>query len=532
MFFEVYPSFLRFMIEGKVIAEWQSCYGGRTNVLVNNPSDADIWEYLLISTQYKYPTDVEKALRSVRPPEISRRINAESSWTVFIEQIIYIMRRSTIMPGTDGNPNEKHGDAIYDLGNAFVNKVNCLKSSIKDIKLIRTTFGIQAPAKKERSQLKGSFKNPRVSSRPNPSEKWYSLCKTNKHPEEKCFKIVGRPGSKKRQGGEKRDSKRSGSNKSDEYSSSNLTHNSTNTIYKMSKIDSNYKHLNPLKRFRESSNSVGSIHSVRLSRVAFNGELWLSCTINNVEVQGEIDKGAAFSALSINLASKLNVTVNDNKTVEYLSAKGFRSTTLGCASGVLALNVSSLAIQVFLRIEFQIIPGTNNLLIGRDLLQILGLRTEYGFIINLDRDHRTILNAEYEFDNRICQPIRFIEQLSNRSNLDELGCRICLDDIRDEERLVVLLEKHRNVFSGLSHPKGIDCQPMTIPFYDESKVVKRKLRRLNPEKQRVAEEIFNELILNGFDVPAKLHDLKEVKGSVVLWTISIYFASDGLYKNQ
>ncbi|KAL0222848.1 hypothetical protein P9112_002238 [Eukaryota sp. TZLM1-RC] len=189
----------------------------------------------------------------------------------------------------------------------------------------------------------------------------------------------------------------------------------------------------------------------------------------------------------------------------------------GCASGVLAVNVSSLITQVFFwnRI-LNHTCYTNNLLIERDLLQTLGLRTEHGFNINLDREHRTILNAECEFDNRICQPIRFIEELSNKSdlandfghftfrhNLDKLGCRICLDDIRDEERPVVLLEKYRDVFSELPHPDGIDCQPMTISFYDESKVVKWKPRRLNPEKQRVAEEIFNELIRNGFAVPAK-----------------------------
>ncbi|KAL0206297.1 hypothetical protein P9112_001604 [Eukaryota sp. TZLM1-RC] len=44
---------------------------------------------------------------------------------------------------------------------------------------------------------------------------------------------------------------------------------------------------------------------------------------------------------------------------------------------------------------------------------------------------------------------------------------------------------------------------MTIPFYDEGKVVKRKTRRLKPEKQRVAENSFNELIRNEFAVPAK-----------------------------
>ncbi|KAL0205324.1 hypothetical protein P9112_000631 [Eukaryota sp. TZLM1-RC] len=275
----------------------------------------------------------------------------------------------------------------------------------------------------------------------------------------------------------------------------------------MSKIDSNYKHLKPLKRFRESSNPVGSIHSVRLSRVtgdqvSSNRELLLTCSINNVEVQGEIDSGAAFSALSMDLALKCRMTIDENKTVEYLSANGNPSTTLGSANGVLALNVGSLATHVYLRIEFQIIPGTNNFLIGRDLLQTLGLRMEHGINISLDREHRTILNAECEFDNRTCQPVNCIDLIQNKTILgnsighstfkhflDELGCRICLDDIRDEERLVLLLEEYRDVCSGLPHPDGIDCQPMTIPFYDESKIVKRKPRRLNPGKQRVAEEI-------------------------------------------
>ncbi|KAL0222750.1 hypothetical protein P9112_002140 [Eukaryota sp. TZLM1-RC] len=69
--------------------------------------------------------------------------------------------------GKFDSSNEKLGDAIYDLGNAFVNKVNSLESSIKDINLIRTAFGAHTPVQKGRSQSKGPFKNPRVSSRPN-----------------------------------------------------------------------------------------------------------------------------------------------------------------------------------------------------------------------------------------------------------------------------------------------------------------------------------------------------------------------------
>ncbi|KAL0231478.1 hypothetical protein GEMRC1_010882 [Eukaryota sp. GEM-RC1] len=43
---------------------------------------------------------------------------------------------------------------------------------------------------------------------------------------------------------------------------------------------------------------------------------------------------------------------------------------------------------------------------------------------------------------------------------------------------------------------------MTIPFYDETVTVFRPPRRLNPEKQRIAEEIFNELIRQGWAVPS------------------------------
>ncbi|KAL0208734.1 hypothetical protein P9112_011321 [Eukaryota sp. TZLM1-RC] len=293
-----------------------------------------------------------------------------------------------------------------------------------------------------------------------PSGQWCSICNTDKHAEEKCSSVVGRPGSKTRRGGD--GSKRGNvDNKSDEYSSFNLTNNSCNSINKLSKIDSNYKHLNPLNRFKESSNHVGSIHSVRLSRVTGdqvspNGELWLTCSINNVEIQGEIDNGAEFSAVSMDLALKCRMTIDEHKTVEYPSANGIPSTNLGSANGVLALNVGSLALKC-----------TNNFLIGRDLLHTLGLRTEHGINISLDREHRTILNGECEFDDRICQPINGIDLMENKTILgnsighstfkhysDELGCRICLDDIRDKEFLVLLLEEYRDVFSGLPHPDG------------------------------------------------------------------------------
>ncbi|KAL0243101.1 hypothetical protein GEMRC1_005662 [Eukaryota sp. GEM-RC1] len=86
--------------------------------------------------------------------------------------------------------------------------------------------------------------------------------------------------------------------------------------------------------------------------------------------------------------------------------------------------------------------------------------------------------------------------------VDNSGCTIELDDPNRRKELLSLLSKYKQVFSEEIHPDGIDCPPMTIPFYDETVTVFRPPRRLNPEKQRIAEEIFNELIRQGWAVPS------------------------------
>ncbi|KAL0206723.1 hypothetical protein P9112_002030 [Eukaryota sp. TZLM1-RC] len=166
----------------------------------------------------------------------------------------------------------------------------------------------------------------------------------------------------------------------------------------------------------------------------------------------------------MDLASKCNMTVHDNVTVENLSVNGIRSTTLGCARGVFAQNVSSLANQVFIRIEFQIIPGTNNLLIGRDLLQTLALCMEYGFIIDLDREHCIILNAEYE-------KLRLTGDLSGIGGVNDLTKPVEANMARISDILEFLSEA--NYIATLDLPKafwqlkitkeGIDKTSLSIP---------------------------------------------------------------------
>ncbi|KAL0208008.1 hypothetical protein P9112_010595 [Eukaryota sp. TZLM1-RC] len=55
--------------------------------------------------------------------------------------------------------------------------------------------------------------------------------------------------------------------------------------------------------------------------------------------------------------------------------------------------------------------------------------------------------------------------------------------------------------STIESPKS-QMSPMEINFHDESIRVRRPPRRLNPEKQKVAEQMFDELVESGFAVPS------------------------------
>ncbi|KAL0219592.1 hypothetical protein P9112_005245 [Eukaryota sp. TZLM1-RC] len=104
MFYEVDPLYLSEMIEGTVMNQWKTRFGGRKEPLDRNATDHEIWEFLLFSTQYRTLSEVHAANSATKPPEISRKF-AEVIWNTFIQQFVYIIRRSTAMPGTDGQPS-------------------------------------------------------------------------------------------------------------------------------------------------------------------------------------------------------------------------------------------------------------------------------------------------------------------------------------------------------------------------------------------------------------------------------------------
>ncbi|KAL0225171.1 hypothetical protein RCL1_003083 [Eukaryota sp. TZLM3-RCL] len=228
--------------------------------------------------------------------------------------------------------------------------------------------------------------------------------------------------------------------------------------------------------------------------------LKLHLLINDVPVTGVIDTGASCSVITKDLAMSTNMEIL-NDSIRYISANNVTTSSLGTAQGVLSFRLGSVANLVQISHRLPIIPGSSLLLIGIDILSELGLLDEEGLILRLDKEHSVILLSEAEFDYRILMA----DESSSKadvtpfaSQLTDSGCTILLDDPKRTDSLVKLLHEYREVFSSLPHPDGIDCPPMEIPFHDPSAIVKIPPRRLNPEKQIIAEGIFQDLVEAGF----------------------------------
>ncbi|KAL0219842.1 hypothetical protein P9112_005495 [Eukaryota sp. TZLM1-RC] len=267
----------------------------------------------------------------------------------------------------------------------------------------------------------------------------------------------------------------------------------------------------PLK-FHHTSSDINSIfdinftvseNHIRFQRSQFNR---LEISINDMKMIAIIDSAAFCSVIIADLAEQCHMSINSKDTIKFLLANNVSTKSLGSATGILSFNVGSIAQQVHYKHTLPIIPGSNKLLIGTDMLKALRLQTDDGLFIKLDKEHRTLLNAESEFDSRIAQ--HSIGNLDNQSpspsdfeeQLARSGCEINLDDSNNKLKLTSLLRLFSDVFSETANRKGIDCNPLTIPFRDENAIVHKPARRLNPSKMEIANKIFDELIEMGYAV--------------------------------
>ncbi|KAL0228257.1 hypothetical protein RCL1_004400 [Eukaryota sp. TZLM3-RCL] len=255
----------------------------------------------------------------------------------------------------------------------------------------------------------------------------------------------------------------------------------------------------------EVSNRSHSILSLTqtVSRPINSGSfLQLQILINDVSVTGTFDTAASCSVISKDLAMSCSMEfVTDS--VEYLSANNVTTSSLGSARGVLTFRLGNIANLVRVSHSLPVTPGSNILLVGTDILTSLGLLNEDGVFIKLNREHSVILQDEAKFDHLI--PITTADELSPDqisadflTKLAESDCEITLDDPIKQTRLIKVLESFSEVFQSKPHPDGIDCPPMEIPFHSEDVVVKMKPRNLNPNKLRIARDIFTDLVNSGF----------------------------------
>ncbi|KAL0225553.1 hypothetical protein RCL1_003465 [Eukaryota sp. TZLM3-RCL] len=255
----------------------------------------------------------------------------------------------------------------------------------------------------------------------------------------------------------------------------------------------------------EVSNRSHSILSLTqtVSRPINSGSfLQLQILINDVPVTGTIDTAASCSVISKDLAMSCSMGfVTDS--IEYLSANNVTTSSLGSTQGVLTFRLGNIANLVRVSHSLPVIPGSNILLIGTDILTSLGLLNENGVFIKLNREHSVILQDEAKFDHLI--PITTADELTPdqisadfSTKLAESDCEITLDDPTKQTRLIKVLESFSEVFQFKPHPDGIDCPPMEIVFHSEDVVVKMKPRNLNPNKLRIARDIFTDLVNSGF----------------------------------
>ncbi|KAL0237821.1 hypothetical protein GEMRC1_012295 [Eukaryota sp. GEM-RC1] len=283
-------------------------------------------------------------------------------------------------------------------------------------------------------------------------------------------------------------------NKSDKYIVQHINHIHNNT----SSSDSHNPYANPLHNISNSSgeNSI-SLNSIFSITDHQDPPPFLSCslTINGVSIQGLWDSGASMSVITQDLVDRCSMTFI-NKKVPFTSANNVRSHSLGSAQGILTFKFSKVTHLTSVTKTLPIIPGSNKCLLGIDLMKQLGLLTEQGLIIPVQQTMLAHSNDESEFDSNISMPnsLSIIDNTDFNKFVYDSGYLITLDDDDRTNRLLNLLNEFSVIFDSVPHKDGIDCPPMTIDFHNEESTVKRKPRRLNPVKQRIAEETFHELV--------------------------------------
>ncbi|KAL0238648.1 hypothetical protein GEMRC1_013121 [Eukaryota sp. GEM-RC1] len=224
--------------------------------------------------------------------------------------------------------------------------------------------------------------------------------------------------------------------------------------------------------------------------------LSMTVLVNKIPLTGTWDCACQTSCISEDLALKANLPILPSK-INFRLATGSSVKSPGCCTTVITFNFeSTISKVVHVKCTLHIIPGKNQFLLGCDLMKNLGLLKNNGLMINLNKEHCALINAEACLDGLILRPRDNPCQINSVSRDWTHEARFELNH-NQISTIKSLLFEFQDIF-GKPHPDGVKWPPMTLPFFDEKSVVNFPARNLNPHKLQIANDIFDELIADNF----------------------------------
>ncbi|KAL0231357.1 hypothetical protein GEMRC1_010761 [Eukaryota sp. GEM-RC1] len=223
--------------------------------------------------------------------------------------------------------------------------------------------------------------------------------------------------------------------------------------------------------------------------------LELDVLVGQKKVRGLIDTGCIKSCITSDLVDPTHDTIDKSKVSEFEVADGRIVRSLGRFHTKLSLLMGNESPKrIHLEVKLQILEGSNQLLIGCNILKCLGLLTSEGLSIRINEQRNILLTAEDDFDHLIQSPPKAAVAKTSDSSFDD--CRIELPS-STEKKLLELLKSKEDAF-GPPHTDGIDAPPMSLEYHDESFIVNKPPRKINPARLEIANGIFDELTSAGF----------------------------------
>lgn len=235
-----------------------------------------------------------------------------------------------------------------------------------------------------------------------------------------------------------------------------------------------------------------------------NGLLKVLVQIEEVEATAIIDPGSSRTTMTMDIAKKVGSKIFLNQeTIE--TATQEVSKTLGNTTATLRLPVEGPGERVSVSVNFMILSGENQILVGSDILRSLGFMDDHSIHINFKKNENLIDSNDTDLEERFELPqicLLSDEESGKRGREELTNITINLDNEEQVLTMENIFSHYPELFDTEFPKEGIKAPAMPIEFYDESVIIKRKPRPLPPVKRQIALSIFEELCQKGLARPS------------------------------